>query len=184
MATQNAINSTFPTSGLTGTISTGQIGAAQVTYAKIQNVGASSLLGNPTGSGAAPSEITLGANLSFSGTTLVATAGALPLTVVTGTTQTAAVNNSYVSNNAGTVTITLPATAAVGSVINIGGLGAGGWVLAQNASQLIRFGNATTTTGTGGSLASTNQYDNVTIQCVVANTTWVVQSSIGNITVV
>ena len=35
----------------------------------------SSLMGNPTGSSAAPSAITLGANLSFSGTTLVATAG-------------------------------------------------------------------------------------------------------------
>ena len=43
-----------------------------VTLAEQANFAASSLMGNPTGSSAAPSAITLGANLSFSGTTLVA----------------------------------------------------------------------------------------------------------------
>ena len=38
-------------------------------------ISASSLLGNPTGSSALPEAITLGANLSFSGTTLVASGG-------------------------------------------------------------------------------------------------------------
>lgn len=42
-----------------------------VTYAKIQNVAASRLLGNPTGSPAVVSEISLGAGLSFSGTTIL-----------------------------------------------------------------------------------------------------------------
>lgn len=41
-----------------------------IVYAQIQNEAASSLLGNPTGSPAAPSEITLVGGLSFSGTTL------------------------------------------------------------------------------------------------------------------
>jgi hypothetical protein len=71
-------------SGFAGTIgasavTTSKINAAAVTYAKIQNVAATALLGNPTGSPAAPSEITLGANLSFSGTTLVASATSLGL---------------------------------------------------------------------------------------------------------
>ena len=44
-------------------VATANINASAVTYAKIQNVGAHALLGNPTGSSAAPSEITLGANL-------------------------------------------------------------------------------------------------------------------------
>lgn len=43
---------------------------AAVTYAKIQNVAAFRLLGNPTGSPAAPSEIDLGATLAFNGTQL------------------------------------------------------------------------------------------------------------------
>jgi hypothetical protein len=53
-----------------GTIATGGITAAAVTYAKIQNVAAARLLGNPTGGAAAPSEISLGATLSFTGSTL------------------------------------------------------------------------------------------------------------------
>lgn len=54
-------------------VPTAQIAADAVTYAKIQNVAAVSLLGNPTGSAADVSEITLGAGLSFSGTTIVPT---------------------------------------------------------------------------------------------------------------
>jgi trimeric autotransporter adhesin len=52
------------------------VGAGKITYAKMQTTSAGSvLLGNPTGSAAAPSEITLGSGLSFSGTTLVASGG-------------------------------------------------------------------------------------------------------------
>ncbi len=46
------------------------IQANAVTYAKIQEASASILLGNPTGSSADIQEITLGTNLSFSGTVL------------------------------------------------------------------------------------------------------------------
>ena len=59
-------------------VTTTKINNAAVTYAKVQNVGASKLLGNATGAPAAAAEITLGANLSFSGSTLVASGGALP----------------------------------------------------------------------------------------------------------
>ncbi len=51
-------------------ITTAKIAAAAVTYAKIQNETASTLLGNPTGGATAPAEITLGATLTFSGTSL------------------------------------------------------------------------------------------------------------------
>ena len=54
-------------------ITTGKIINAAVTYAKLQNESALSLLGNPTGSSASPSEITLGSGFSFSGTTLTVT---------------------------------------------------------------------------------------------------------------
>ena len=47
-----------------------------VTLAKMANMSNGTLMGNPTGSPAAPSQITLGANLTFSGSTLVATGGA------------------------------------------------------------------------------------------------------------
>lgn len=102
---------------------------------------------------------------------------------VTGTSQSMAVNNGYVLNNVALVTATIPSTAAVGDIVKITGKGLGGWKVAQNASQVINFGILPTTTGTGGYLSSTNQYDCVEIQCVTANTTWVVLSSRGNITV-
>jgi hypothetical protein len=103
---------------------------------------------------------------------------------VTTTSQTAAINSGYITNNASLVTVTLPSTAAIGSTVRIVGLGAGGWKIAQAASQLVHFGSSVTTTGTGGSLASTNQYDAVELVNIVANTTWAVVSSQGNLTIV
>jgi hypothetical protein len=95
-----------------------------------------------------------------------------------------AVNNAYIANNAALVTLTLPDTAALGSVIEVVGKGAGGWKIAQNASEIIHFGNINTTTGTGGSLASTATYDAIRIVNTVANTEWTVLSVQGVITVV
>lgn len=114
----------------------------------------------------------------------VAVSGGTTWNVVTTTSQAIAVNNGYISNNASLVTMTLPATAAVGTIVEVTGLGAGGWKIAQNALQSINFGSKTTTVGTGGSLASFNQFDSIKLVCVVANTTWNVLSSQGNITIV
>jgi len=109
--------------------------------------------------------------------------GGLTWSDVTGTTQAATVNYGYVANNASLVTVTLPSTASVGDILRVVGLGDGGWRIAQNASEYIYFGNATTTTGTGGYLEFTHSKDSVELVCVVANTGWSVMSSVGNITV-
>jgi hypothetical protein len=93
------------------------------------------------------------------------------------------INNSYIANNAGLVTLTLPAVAALGSIIKVTGKGAGGWRIAQNAGQTIFFGTSTTTTGAAGRLDSTATRDTVELVCVTANNDWNVLSSIGNITV-
>lgn len=118
-------------------------------------------------------------------------AGALPTfqdtfvwNEVTGTSQAGAVNNGYITNNAGLVTVTLPDTAAVGDIVRIAGKGAGGWLIAQNAGDTIHFGSSDTTTGVGGSLASTDPSDCVELLCTTANTDFTVLSSIGNITVI
>lgn len=119
-----------------------------------------------------------------SGEPITSSSGGITWNEVTGTSQGASVDNGYICNNAALVTVTLPDTAVVGSVVRLGGKGAGGWKLAQNASENIRFGNTITSTGTGGYLSSTDDYDAIEVLCVTANTNWVVVSSIGNITVV
>jgi hypothetical protein len=122
-------------------------------------------------------------NLFWSGSQL-ALGAALTWNVVGGTSQAMSVNNGYVANNGALVTITLPATAAQGTVVAVtGGLsGAGGWKLAQNAGQIIHFGSVATTTGVTGYLSSNNQFDGVQLLCVQANTDFVVIASQGNIT--
>ena len=104
-------------------------------------------------------------------------------TTVTGPTSIVAANG-YIANNAATVGFTLPATASVGDYFRITGKGAGGWSLGQNAGQTIHFGSSDTTTGAGGSLASTDAQDTIELVCITANTDFNVLSSIGNITVV
>lgn len=94
------------------------------------------------------------------------------------------VNNGYVTNNAGVVTLTMPATAAFGDVIQVCGKGAGGWSIAQNAGQTIHFGSLSTTAGAGGSLSSILRYDCVEIVCITTDTEFIVNSAIGNLTVV
>lgn len=94
---------------------------------------------------------------------------------IAGTTQAAAVNSGYIVQNASVTTVTLPATAALGAVVSVRGLGASGFVLAANTGQTIKYINATTTSG--GSLTSAEQYDSIDVTCVVANTTWVVSAA-------
>ncbi len=95
--------------------------------------------------------------------------------------------NGYVANKAGLLTMTLPASSAIGDILEITGMNTAlGWKIAQNANQIIHFGTSNTTTGVGGSLASSQIRDSVRMVCVVSGSSaeWNILSSIGNITVV
>lgn len=107
--------------------------------------------------------------------TISGTGSGIGWTEVTGTSQAAAPDSGYVTNNAGLVTVTLPTTAAFGTAISIIGKGAGGWLIAQNSGQNIQVGNVSSTVGAGGSIASTNQFDSIDLLCTTADTTWTVQ---------
>lgn len=115
-----------------------------------------------------------GITISQSGDTVtISVSGSgLGWTEVTGTTQAMAVNSGYITNNAGLVTLSLPASSSVGDVIYIVGKGAGGWAVSQGAGQTIHIGSSATTGGVGGSIASTNRYDSVQLVCTVADTAW------------
>lgn len=202
MATNNAIN--LQLSGIPGYDGAGTFNASSVTQHSlligganthtINNLGVATNGQLPIGStGADPVLATLTAGTGVSITnaagliTINSIGGGFSWVDVTGTSASMAINTGYLADNVGLVTLTLPATAAQFSSIKVQGLGAGGWKIAQNASQQILFGSATpTTAGVGGYLASTNANDSVTLLAVVggASTTWTVSDSVGNITIV
>lgn len=131
-------------------------------------------------------DITVVGNPGTSTLTISATGAAVFTWSVITANQTAAVQNGYIANKASTLVLLLPATAAIGNIIRVTGINtATGWQITQNAGQQIFFGATSTTSGTGGSLASTAIRDSVELVCVVAgaSTVWNVISSVGNITV-
>ncbi len=106
--------------------------------------------------------------------------GGFTIDVETTTASAIADKTIHISNNASRVTFTLPATCAVGFQFKVGGLGAGGWKIAQNASQLMHYGDTVTVTGITGQIDSSNQFDSVEVVCVVADTTFLVLNGVGN----
>lgn len=98
--------------------------------------------------------------------------------------QTLAVNNGYQCTGGAALSLLLPATSAIGDIIEITLDGSTSWTVTQAAGQAIRLGSNVTTGGAGGSLASTAQGDTIRIVCSVANLRWNVISMIGNITIV
>lgn len=108
----------------------------------------------------------------------------LPYIETTSTAQAANVDTAYGLNNAALCILTLPVTAAVGTCIEVNGIGAGGFRVAQNAGQNIQFGSITSAVGVTGQINSTNRFDSIGIRCITANTTWCVYQSIGNLDVI
>ncbi len=171
LATANSAQLVTNSTGVpawSGTLTNGQM--------IIGSTGATPTAGTITGSGNIT--VTTGAGtlaLSLTGTASFA------WNDVSGTSQAAAVNNGYIISNASQTTVTLPATAAEGSVFSVQGKGAAGWILQANTGQIIHLGSSATTSA--GSLTSTNLWDSVSIVCVTANTTFAVTSVVGNLTV-
>jgi len=96
--------------------------------------------------------------------------GGLPFVNVSGISQSASVNVGYIIGNSSQTTVTLPATAPIGSVVAIQGKGSGGWILQGSVGQTIQVGQ--TASSSGGSVTSAAAFDAIQVVCVVANTTW------------
>lgn len=121
-----------------------------------------------------------GANITISNSS----ASVLAWNEIITTSVTMVSNNAYVSNNAGLVTLTLPATSSFGDIIFVTGMGAGGWSIVYGTGQLIQVGSVASTITTG-SISSTNRYDAINLVCTVANTTWqAFTGTQGNLTIV
>ena len=163
MVTSNSINCN--SSGLTS-----YDGAGTFSGRTLQSSSPSLVITNPDG---------ISGNPSF------AINGLMTWTDVTGTTQAMSTGNGYVADNAALVTFTLPTTANIGDSMQVWGKGAGGWKIAQNATQQIICESLSTTAGITGSIASTKQYDSVELRCITSGTAtvWSIRQT-GNITVV
>jgi hypothetical protein len=96
-------------------------------------------------------------------------AGGLTKNEIT-TSQTAAVNNLYCTNNVSPITLTLPATAVFGDEIAICGKGAGGWKLQAQAGQTIHSAHGATVVA--GYVQSGVYLSGITVMCITANTDW------------
>lgn len=170
-----------------GTIATGTWNGSVIgsTYGGTGvNNGASTLTlgGNLATSGAFSSTFTMTAatSVTFPTSGTLATVGQGDTFVaIAGTTQTGVEDTSYWAQNASTTTLTIPATFAAGKTIRLQGYG-GAWIVQMNTGQTANFESASTTVA--GTISSNNQYDGVTLLCTVANTSFVVCSNIGVLT--
>ncbi len=80
------------------------------------------------------------------------------------------------------VQVELPATFNVGDEIGVLGLGAGGWSVVCNSGQTIKFGSLSTSVA--GSISSDIQYANIFLRGLVANTTWTLELTNSNPTII
>jgi len=139
-----------------------------------------------TGNNPTLATITAGSGVSVTNAagsiTVAASGGGMTWEEVTDATKNMVINTAYGANRGGGVTFTLPATAAVGTRLEIVGI-AGNWALAQNAGQTVYVGDGNTTVGVGGSLTATDAGDCIRLVCISADTSFRIISMIGNITI-
>jgi len=125
-----------------------------------------------------------GSPVSLGGAVTIASTGGVTWGIVTADTNPMVVYTGYICNKAGLLTLTLPVTAVVGTVMRVTGMNTDvGWRVAQNANQQIHVGNISTTAGAGGYIESTHKRDSVELVCVVANLEWNCTSMMGNVTI-
>ncbi len=174
--------------GGVATANNGSLVTSNTGVPSIQALTAGQILIGTTGAAPTATTLTAGTGISISSTsgsiTITSTSATSNWVNQTGTSVTMVTNTSYLANAATLVTLTLPAVCAQGTEFAVAGVGLGGWKIAQNALQFINFGNVVTTIGTGGSLASSNQFDVVYLVCTLANTSFSVLGSVGNLTYV
>ncbi len=153
-----------------------------ITFSRIQQIPANSLIGNPTGGTANPTQIT------FSDLRSILNAAPVLVTTIT---QTIVAGNKYIANNIAEIVFSLPATAAVGDGFEIyGKKGSGGWRVNQvvaGQSQVVGVFETTPgiTAGLVGTVRSGNGEPTSIAEWICTSISpsieWMVISSLGNL---
>lgn len=128
--------------------------------------------------------LTAGAGISITngaGSITIAASGGLTWQTISASQALVASNGYICISPGGALSLSLPATAAVGTIIEVVLAGATSWTVTQGAGQQVFMGNVSSTLGATGTVASTASGDSIRMVCTVADTTWYVISSIGNI---
>jgi len=87
-------------------------------------------------------------NFTGAGHGLTNVPGAFFWVTVVGTNSQIFPNVGFITtNNTAPVILTLPSSPSVGDVYKVAGVGAGGWIIAQNTNQMIAAGNLSDTVG-------------------------------------
>jgi hypothetical protein len=149
------------------------------------------LIGKSGGFDPVAASLSAGAGISITpgaGTISIAATGAPGGVTWTAVTVNAGltVNTGTIANKAGLLTMTLPATAAIGDILEFTNINtAVGLRVAQNANQAITLAGTTSTVGVGGYVETTQLGDSLKMICTVAgaSTRWQALSIIGNFTV-
>ena len=104
--------------------------------------------------------------------------GGVVWSVVSGTTQSAMAGNGYITSNSSQTIVSLPPSCLPGDLISVQGQGSGGWLIQANTGQTIHVG--ATASSSAGSVASSNQYDAITLVCIVATTDWAMYGPVSS----
>ena len=128
--------------------------------------------------------LTAGAGIAIAnggGTITISNTGTGPAWTNISASQALVADNGYICTApGGNLVLSLPATSAFGTEIEVYLYGATSFQVTQGAGQQIRLAQIQTTLGVGGSMTSTAQGDSLRMLCVVPDLIWVVLSGAGN----
>ena len=176
--------------GIFSSISTTQyaplVGDALNNIASVGPLADGEILIGSTGNNPVPATLTQGSNI-----TITPAPGSITISATTppGITawskisadQPAVVGQGYFCDKAGLLSLSLPATAAIGDVIEVANINTAlGITITQGANQVIYNGIASTTPGIAGSISSSALGDTLKLVCRTVDLEWQVVSVIGN----
>ena len=182
---------TRPSLFTTGTLqlNVATVGILQATAGLVSATALTSgqLMVGSTGNPAVAANLSAGAGISITngaGTISIATTAIHVTWSNISASGNLVVNTGVNCTGGAALSLALPATSAVGDIIEIALDGSTSWTVTQAANQQIRVGSVTSTLGVGGTIASTAQGDSIKLVCKTANLVWTAVSMIGNLTVV